>query len=167
MSYEAKFGFQPGNNLVFTAFQPSGVGRGLAYQFLQEVVNHGYYRATPLTNLVVGDMVLVYKQEEVLHTAIQTVYLDYEYVFWEGKYVFCGGSYVKDYDTTANQEVFWTEKVIGTGEYESVIDFSTRITDINNNQNIVTNIYDEREVAATGGQAIASTGQLIVEGGDC
>lgn len=145
MSYEAKFGYAHSRNLVFTAFQPSGAGRGLAYQFLQEVVNHGYYRATPATAFVVGDMVLVYEQERVLYDNVQVFYLDYEYVFWEGEYITVDGEYVRDRDTTSNQEVFLNEKVVGTGEYESVTDISTTVTNIYNSQTDVHNTYDERD----------------------
>ncbi len=145
MSYEVKFGFEPGNNLVFTAFRPSGVGRGLAHQFMQEVINHGYYRATPMTTLVVGDAVLVYKQEIVYYDDERVLVLAYENVFHENEYVWHDGEYVYDYDSESNQIVFWTEKPVGVGEYESVADISDDIDDIIAGQSIVNNIYDERD----------------------
>ena len=145
MPYECKFGFQSGNFLAFTAFQPSGIGRGLAHQFMLEVVNHGYYRATPVISLVVGDMVLVYKQEKVLYESAGVLYLDYEYVFWEDEYIAHDGEYIRDLDTESNQKVFWTEEPVGVGEYESAVDISTSITNITNNQTDVYNTYNERD----------------------
>lgn len=128
MSYEVKFGFPTGYNLAFSVFQPSGIGRGFAHQFLQEVVNQGYYRATPITNLVVGDAVIVYRQEKVLYESEGVLYLDYEYVFWEDEYIAHEGEYVRDLDTESNQKVFWTEEPVGTGEYESVIESAADLT---------------------------------------
>ena len=99
MPYEVKFGFEPGNFLVFTAFQPSGAGRGLAYQFMPELFTQGYYRTTPITTLVVGDTVLVYKQEKVYYADELVVVLAYENVFYENEYVWHEGEYVYDYDS--------------------------------------------------------------------
>lgn len=145
MSYEVKFGFQLGNFLVFTAFQPSGVGRGLAYQFLQEVINHGYYRATPGTDLVVGDTVLVYEQEKVYWESALVRVLNDDYVFYDGEYVMHEGVYVRNYDTEVTEQVFVNERTVGTGEYESVTDISTTVTNIYNSQTDVHNVYDERD----------------------
>jgi len=145
MSYEVKFGFQLGNFLVFTAFQPNGTGRGLAYQFLQEVVNLGYYRATPGTKLVVGDIVLVYEQEKVYWENALVSILNDDYVFYDGEYVMHEGEYVRNYDAEVTERVFLNEKTVGTGEYESVTDISTTITNIYNSQTDVHNVYDERD----------------------
>jgi len=145
MSYEVKFGFQPDNFLVFTAFRPSGTGRGLACQFLQEVRNHGYYRATPGTDLVVGDTVLVYEQEKVYWENALVRVLNDDYVFYDGEYVIHEGEYVRNYDAEVTEQVFLNEKTVGSGEYESVTDISTTVTNIYNSQTDVHNVYDERD----------------------
>lgn len=162
MSYEVKFGFQPGKNLVFTAFQPSGIGRGLAYQFLLEVVNHGYYRATPATTLVVGDMVLVYEQEKVYWESALVYVLNDDYIFYDGEYVLHEGEYVRNYDAEVNEKVFSIEKVVGTGEYESVTDISSTITNIYNSQTDVHNVYDER-VADGVGVGVGIESEIVID----
>jgi len=160
--YEVKFGFQPGKNLVFTAFRPSGTGRGLAYQFLLEVLNHGYYRATPVTTLVVGDMVLVYEQENVYWESALVYILNDDYIFYNGAYVFHDGEYVRNYDAEVNEKVFSIEKVVGTGEYESAIDITTSITNIVNNQTDVYNTYDER-VADGVGVGVGIESEIVID----
>ena len=149
MPYEAKFGFAAGYNLVFSAFQPSGTGRGLAYQFLPEVVNLGYYRATPGTDLVVGDTVLVYEQEKVYWEDALVRVLNDDYVFYGGEYVMHEDEYVRNYDAEVNERVFLNERTVGTGEYESVTDISTTVTDIRDSQTDVHNVYDERDSGVT------------------
>lgn len=163
MSYEVKFGFAPGNNLVFTAFQPSGTGRGLAYQFMQEVFNHGYYRATPITALVVGDAVLVYKQEIVYYDDERVLVLAYENVFYENEYVWHDGEYVYDYDSESNQTVFWTEKPVGTGEYESTVDISDNIDEIIADQRTVYNVYDERGNGVVTGVGAGVESEIVTD----
>lgn len=163
MSYEVKFGFEPGNNLVFTAFQPNGTGRGLAHQFMLEVFNHGYYRATPITTLVVGDAVIVYKQEKVYYADELVVVLAYENVFYENEYVWHGTEYVYDYDTESNHTVFWTEKPVGVGEYESAIDISSDIGDLVDDQTAVYNVYDERDGVAGVGVGAGVESEIVTD----
>ncbi len=165
MPYECKFGFAPGYNLVFSAFQPSGTGRGLAYQFLQEVINHGYYRATPGTDLVVGDTVLVYEQEKVYWESALVYVLNDDYVFYDGEYVMHEGEYVRNYDAEVNERVFLNERTVGTGEYESVTDISATITNIYNSQTDVHNVYDERDRDGAGAGAGAGIESEIIT--DC
>ena len=150
MAYNVKLGYAIGKNLVFTAFQPSGAGRGLAYQFLQEVVNHGYYRAEPVTDLVVGDMVLVYEQEQVYWENDIVRILNDDYIYYDGEYVYYEGEYVRNYDAEVNEKVFLNEKVVGTGEYESVTKVSDDLDEIIADQGTVYNVYDERDVDGAG-----------------
>lgn len=169
MPYEVKFAYQSAKDLVFSAFQPSGSGRGLAYQILPELVNHGYYRATPLTALVDGDVVIVYRQQEVEYEDDLVVYLTNEHVFYEDEYVVYEGEYVKDFDTTSNQKVLWTERPVGSGEFTfGTGDLSSLIDDVEtlvDDSNIVLNVYDEREPAGGGDGVGAGIESEIVH--DC
>ncbi len=159
MPYETKFAYPSGNDLVFSAYQPSGAGRGLANQILPEIVNHGYYRATPLTALVDGDVVIVYRQQEVEYEGALVVYLTNEHVFYEDKYVVYEGEYVKDFDTTSNQKVLWIERPVGSGEFTfGSGDLSSLIDDVDtlvDDGGSVFNVYDERE-AAGGGDGVGA-----------
>jgi len=66
-----------------------------------------------------------------------------------------GGGIDADLDiVVANGELHWD----GSAEID--------LTAINNDQNIVTNVYDETE-GVSGGQSLTSTGVLTQESGDC
>ena len=163
MSYEVKFGFEPGNNLVFTAFQPSGAGRGLAHQFMLELVNHGYYRATPITTLAVGDAVLVYKQEKVYWENALVYILNDEYIFYDNEYVHHEGEYVRNYDAEDNETVFVIEQPVGTGEYESAADISDGIDELIADQGTVYNVYDERDQVPAAGAGVGIESEIITD----
>lgn len=145
MSYEVKFGFPTGYSLVFSAFQPSGAGRGLEQQPLPEIPAKGYYVATPITDLVVGDMVLAYELEDVYWENDLVYVLTENSVYWEGKRVHYEGDWVIWPDDTVNEIVTSLGDVVGSGEYESVTDISTTVTNIYNSQTDVHNVYDERD----------------------
>ena len=61
MANEAKFGYKVSETLTFTAFRPDGSARGAVGQNLTEtdVGVSGYYTATPSTELLSGDVVVV------------------------------------------------------------------------------------------------------------
>lgn len=168
--YDVKFGFATGYNLVFAAFQPSGIGRGMANQPLYEVFPAGYYRCEPATQFVEGDMVLVYDLETITWEDAIVVYLDYDYVFYEGKQVYWEGDWVRDLDNSYNDVVYWTGDVVGSGEFTFRSgEVSSLVDDVDTLlewRGTVNNSYDERTVGAEG-QALMSTGVLTVEGGDC
>jgi len=170
MAYDVKFGFARGYNLVFTAFQPSGTGRGTGDQPLYEVPPTGYYRAEPATVLEDGDMVLVYDYETVYWEDAIVVVLSYEYVFYEGRQVYYEGAKVLDTDNTFTDVVYTPGNVVGQGEFAfGSGDVAGLVDDIDTLlewQGSVTNTYDER-VDGVAGQVLMSTGVLTVEGGDC
>lgn len=154
MSYEVKFGFATGHSLVFSAFQPSGAGRGLEQQPLPEIRAKGYYVATPITSLVASDMVLAYELENVYWEDDLVYILSYENVFYEGARVYYEEDWVMDFDSTFLDEVTSTDDPIGVGEYGPDIVSTTINTDLTTlqtavddlvvDQNKVLNVYDER-----------------------
>lgn len=140
MAYEVKFGFAPGYNLVFAAFQPNGTGRGMANQPLYEVVPTGYYRAEPATVLEDSDVVLAYNLETVYWEDDIVLYLTYENVFYEGEQIYYEGDWVRDLDTTSNDIVTWTGDVVGSGEYKpevNIIEVTADLTSIETKVDVV------------------------------
>jgi len=130
VSYKVKFGFPTGYNLVFSAFQPGGAGRGLEQQPLPEIQAKGYYVATPITSLVVGDMVLAYEIEDVYWEddlvyilSDVSIYYEGDRVHWEGEWIFYS-------DEEASENVVCLGDVVGSGEYKSVIETSENLTEI-------------------------------------
>jgi hypothetical protein len=154
---------------VFTVFQPDGTGRGVAEQLLTELYNQGYYRAEAVTEPSDGDVALVYIRRDVTYDDGQVTFLDYETVTYESLPVYYEGEYLIDYDTTSAQNVLWTDRVVGSGEFEeSVGDVATNVDTLMAHEGSVTNLYDERSGSGGGGSVITSTGNLITEGGgDC
>lgn len=160
MSYEVKFGWFVGYELGWTAFQPDGTGRGIPNQHLPEVVWSGYYRDTPATDLVIGDVVRVHRREEVEHEDIIMHYLEYEDVYHEGIQMHWEGDYVKDLDTQTNQQVVWIENAVGSGEFVDEINQAADTDNIINRQAGVFNVYDERTGVGAGagaGDGVEST----------
>lgn len=118
MDYEAKFTWQSGRTLAFTAYQPSGAGRGIPDQPLTEVRDVGYYRATPITDFVDGDVIQVHELYTVTWEGAVVVYLVEEVpVYWEGKRVFYEGEWVADLDSTVNAIVTSKSEPVGSGEF--------------------------------------------------
>jgi len=151
MGYDCKFGFATGYQLVFAAFQPNRTGRGIENQSLYERVPTGFYTAEPATDLEDGDVVLVYDYETVYWEDDTVVVLSYEGVLYEGEQVYYEGEKVIDFDSTSNDVVNWTGKVVGQGEYTfGSGDVSSLVTNISNvlvAQQRVDTFYDETEPA--------------------
>ena len=144
MAYEVKFGWVPDYELGYTAFQPDGAGRGIPNQHLPEVRVTGYYRDTPATALVVGDIVIVYRREIVEHDSVNVHYLDFEDVYYENIQTQYEGEYIKDFDTTSNQQVVLLSPV-GSGEYDDLVGTTDSIDGLTTGQTTVLNQYDERD----------------------
>lgn len=118
MDYEAKFTWHSGRTLAFTAYQPSGSGRGIPDQPLPEVRDVGYYRAKPLTAFVDGDVIQVHELETVTWEDAIVVYLSEEApVYWEGERVYYEGEWVADLDSTVNDLVTSKSEPVGSGEF--------------------------------------------------
>jgi len=152
MDYEVKFTWRSGRNLAFTAYQPSGAGRGIPDQPLPEVRPTGYYSATPLTDLVDGDIVQVHELYTVTWEGTTVVYLETEVsVLWELERVFCDEDWVADLDNTVNDLVTSTSEPVGSGEFTFASgDLSGLVDDVADilvaQQMVVTNV-DETESA--------------------
>lgn len=118
MDYEAKFTWHSGRLLAFTAYQPSGIGRGIPDQPLPEVRDVGYYRAQPLTAFVDGDVIQVHELETVTWEDAEVIYLSEEVsVLWELERVFYDEEWVVDLDTTVNDLVTSKSEPVGSGEF--------------------------------------------------
>lgn len=170
MSFDVKFGFATGYNLVFAAFQPDRTGRGIENQPLYERVPTGFYTAEPATILEDGDVVLVYDNETVYWEDEAVVVLTEENVLYESEQVYHEGQMIFDLDSISTDRVNWTGKVVGQGEYTfGSGDVSSLVDDVETLlewRGRVTNSYDER-TDGDRGQVLMSTGVLTVEGGDC
>lgn len=145
-----KFGFQTGWNLVFTVFQAGGALRGLAYQPLPETTVPGYYSATPLTDLVVGDVVLVYQNEQVYWQSDPIYILTEDFVYYEGVKVTYEEGWVYDFDTLVNSIVTTIGVTVGSAEYSDIMSSSADLSQILDdtaelveNQHKVTNVFSE------------------------
>jgi len=121
MSYELKFGYITGFNLVFSAYQPDGSARGEAYQPLPEKAQ-GYYGASPATDLVAGDEVIAFVADYVLWENEQVYVLAFDYIFWEGELVNYEGDVVYAGDET-ELKVTYLGAVVGAQEYEKPADW--------------------------------------------
>jgi len=155
MDYEAKFTWHSGRDLAFTAYQPSGAGRGIPDQPLPEVRDVGYYRATPLTDFVDGDIVQVHELYTVTWEDAEVVYLSEEVsVLWELERVFCDEDWVADLDTTVNESVTSKSEPVGSGEFTfSSGDLSGLVEDVEAilvAQQRVDSFADETEPAKEG-----------------
>ena len=104
--------------MAFTAYQPSGIGRGIPDQPLPEVRDVGYYRAKPLTAFVDGDVIQVHELYTVTWEDADVTYLSEEVpVYWELERVFCDEDWVADLDTTVNDLVTSKSEPVGSGEF--------------------------------------------------
>lgn len=171
MDYEAKFTWHSGRVLAFTAYQPSGSGRGIPDQPLPEVRPVGYYRAKPLTDFVDGDIIQVHELVNVTWEDAEVIYLSEEVqVLWELERVFCDEDWVADLDNSVNDLVTSKSEPVGSGEFAFASgDVSGLVDDVEqliNDGNIVTNVYDERE-GPSAGMSLTSTGVMTQESGDC
>jgi hypothetical protein len=163
MDFTVKFGYVSGYSFVFSAFQPSGAGRGIEQQPLPEIRPKGYYVATPITDLVVGDMILVYVLENVLWENDPVYILTEDYLYWEGDRIYWEGEWLISTDDIISDTVTWIDNPVGSAEYYSVIDFATDLiiletkTDTANTnidlliigQQTVNNVYTEDVKPAT------------------
>jgi len=171
MSNEVKFGWLPGHRLAFTAYQPTGIGRGIPDQPLQEIRDTGLYLAEPLTALVDGDVALVNELETVTWEDDIVIYLSEEsLVYWEGARVYYEGEWVADFDTTVNSLVTSKSNPIGIGEFTiesgEMSGMADDVEQLIEDGNIVTNVYDETAHPSEG-VSVTSTGTLTQESGDC
>ncbi len=164
MSYEVKFGWPEGYELCHTDFQPDGTGRGIHNQHLPEVRPTGYYRDTPATALVVGDVVLVYRRENVEYESTIIYYLEHDDIYYDNIQVQYEGGYVKTFDTMSEQRVIWIGNPAGIGEYDDLVGTTDSIDDLTTGQTTVFNVYDERD---GGGGAGAGDGVESLVTHDC
>ncbi len=164
MSNEIKYGNRPGLNLVFTAFQPDGTGRGLPNQPMFETRNAGYYRATPITDLVSGDVVLVYNNETLTYEGEPLFCLTYDLMYYDGERLTYEGEWLENRDLEIDEIVTSVGYVIGSGEYNTV---SADVAGLLVAGTSVTNVYDETGEDGSTGHSLTSTGVLKVESGDC
>jgi len=146
MSYEIKFGYITGYNLVFAAYQPDGSGRGIEQQPLIEL-REGYYAATPVTDLEAGDEIIACVLEDLYWEDERLYYLTEEYLYWEGDRLYWEDEWLVDYDDLINEPLTSVGAVVGANEYtidagyfDSIQD---DIDDIITEARTVNNVYDE------------------------
>jgi len=138
-----KMGFQSGWRVVFSAYQPDGTGRGVINQPLPEVFNSGYYRANPVTDLVVGDVVLVYQNDQVYWESGPVYVLTEDFVYYEGARVTYEENWVYDFGTLINDLVTSIGYTVGSAEYSDIIDISSGINELVANQHKTPNVFNE------------------------
>ncbi|MDD5458398.1 MAG: hypothetical protein PHF37_03290 [Phycisphaerae bacterium] len=140
MAYEVKLGYISGQEMVFTAFQPSGAGRGVPNQPLTEVRPTGYYFATPITALETGDIVLAYVAEKVTWEDAPVSVLTEDSVYYEGDRVSYEGDWVFDFDNTVVEKVVWVGEPVAQAEYDEAMNISADLDEILIAQRIVRNV---------------------------
>lgn len=148
--YEVKFAYVSGCSFVFTAFQPSGAGRGIANQPLPEIRPTGFYTATPITDLDIGDVVLVYNLETLYWEDDPLYILTEDFLYYEGERLYWEGEWLMWPDDTINDVLTWVGDPIGAGEYDSPIDFAADLTELEEDVDTiierlsrVNSVYDE------------------------
>ncbi len=141
MADEVKFAYQTNKNLVFTAYRPSGLERGLPQQPLTEILPTGYYRATPLTALTNKDTVIVREAEVVLWETDTVTILTRGILLYEGERVFYEEDWVYDSDEES-EVVTYASDPIGVGEYKSSADVSVDLDSMLQQQRLKGNVYD-------------------------
>lgn len=171
MDYEVKTTFLSGYNLVFTAYQPSGIGRGIPDTPLEEVKATGYYRAKPTAELQEGDTVQVHRYERVHWENEDALILTEQHIVYEDEWVYYEDNWILDFDNTYNASVFWTGKPVGSGEFILPIGGMDEISDdldsITASSGTVNNVYNSRDDGSGSGVVVTSTGMIIADGSDC
>lgn len=167
MSYEVKFAYITGFNLVFSAYQPNGSARGEAYQPLPELAE-GYYGATPATTLIAGDEVVAFVAEFITYEGELVYILDFDYVYWENDLVNYEGGVVYTGDEV-EVPVTSIGAVVGAQEYEKPADWydilTTTIDTISTStgQMGAANSLDETGLDAHGEPRMFETGEIGFE----
>jgi hypothetical protein len=140
--FEVKFAYLTGYNLAFSAFQPSGDGRGIELQPLKERRPTGFYNATPITDLVAGDEVLVYNLDTLTWENDPLFTLTQDYLYWEGDRLYWGDDWLSDTDNLISDVLTYAGNPVGSGEFSSAIDITLILNDLLTGQTTVTYEFD-------------------------